>query len=491
MNLSLNKHIYLKIIIGVFLLIYLILLCHSYENHAAPFYEDETTYVNVAKLFYETNSLKSIDISSEDVSKIGEFNWYGPGYGLFYGSIAKVVRSSNLFFPIINFVLLIGVMLSINFMSVSNDQKNKIRLALLICPPFLEYTFTYFPEVLHLLFSSIQTIVLIHIYVKHRSNERYKSTLLIFITITLFFSIFRITHIFFIIGILPLFRSRKQLLYLISVCILFAIWGAFFQLYFVAAAWVPGMSALEMILKGDFYKGFLLLNGNIVTKLTLLISEININVYIQLTLFITFCLNYIKTKNEFVLSIIFIFIVYYSVLIIFYTTDQFFYNKQTACLFPLLIISYFSINKSANLWPLILVLAISPNIIFKTLKEIGKKIQSRDLIVSSVAEKSLKEILSCIKYKKTTTIMWYYYDWKKPTVFLTNLPIYTKDGNIVRYTTNIVDTLKPDSIKFKEWGKIPINYILSKKQLLDSNLKLSYKNKYFMLYENLKPITKK
>ena len=76
-----------------------------------PSYEDELIYYNSAKLFNESNSLKSAFCLNEDRSYIGDFNWYGPFYHVIYGGTAKVFGFNNIFFIVFNYFLFLGSIL--------------------------------------------------------------------------------------------------------------------------------------------------------------------------------------------------------------------------------------------------------------------------------------------------------------------------------------------------------------------------------------------
>ena len=61
-------------------------------------HEDEVIYYGSAQVFAETGSLQAESCIDEDVSPIGKFNWYGPGYNAVYGSLLRTAGPSNALF---------------------------------------------------------------------------------------------------------------------------------------------------------------------------------------------------------------------------------------------------------------------------------------------------------------------------------------------------------------------------------------------------------
>ncbi len=50
-------------------------------------HEDEVIYYGSAKVFAETGSVQAESCITEDVSPVGQINWYGPGYSVVYGML--------------------------------------------------------------------------------------------------------------------------------------------------------------------------------------------------------------------------------------------------------------------------------------------------------------------------------------------------------------------------------------------------------------------
>ncbi|MFN5370375.1 MAG: hypothetical protein ACK5B6_02835 [Bacteroidia bacterium] len=76
--------------VAVSLVFFIIFYAFRTGNGVRPTHEDDCIYFNSARLFYETGSLKAWGFIDSNVSLIGEYNWYGPGYGLLYGGISKI-----------------------------------------------------------------------------------------------------------------------------------------------------------------------------------------------------------------------------------------------------------------------------------------------------------------------------------------------------------------------------------------------------------------
>jgi hypothetical protein len=87
---------------------------------------------------------------------------------------------------------------------------------------------------------------------------------------------------------------------------------------------------------------------------------------------------------------------------------------------------------------------------------------------------------------KINTILW---DYREHGYLINNtesiIPLYNVTNDPIIYTTNICNSNDRDC-KFKEWGKIRIDYVLTKDALDDRNdLRLIQKNEFFLLYKKL------
>jgi hypothetical protein len=97
-------------------------------------------------------------------------------------------------------------------------------------------------------------------------------------------------------------------------------------------------------------------------------------------------------------------------------------------------------------------------------------------------EASLLEIPKHIQ-SESTVVLWCYneYDFGNCTEAL--LPFSTSANKPIMYTTSVVSPVAPPEEKFKQYGKLKIDYILSRYALPWSSLKPVHSTPYYYLYQ--------
>ena len=173
-------------------------------------HEDEVINFCSAKLFSETGSVQAEGCITEDVSRIGRMNWYGPGYHLLYGSMRNIFGDSPTLFIQLHFVFALLTVLLVFFLPVAVESKLLIANALIFTHQFTSYIFTYFPEALHLLLALVLILLLISIH-RSKAGERNRYVTL-FIIMVLLLTIVRVTTIFWLAALIGLSESRSMAL---------------------------------------------------------------------------------------------------------------------------------------------------------------------------------------------------------------------------------------------------------------------------------------
>ncbi|HXP52780.1 MAG TPA: hypothetical protein VN922_22725, partial [Bacteroidia bacterium] len=172
--------------------------------------EDEAIYYNSARVFSETGSVRAFDCFDENTSKIGNSCWYGPMYSLLHGGIAKVVGLHKYSFLIFNLFCLALILLLVFRSGFTYTNKLLLSLGFLTSVPCLYYLFSYYPVTLDLLFSTVLILKLRKIYDKDLKNESVTGIKATFIAFILFFALFRVAIVFWVFGLLPFAKTKKQ-----------------------------------------------------------------------------------------------------------------------------------------------------------------------------------------------------------------------------------------------------------------------------------------
>lgn len=450
--------------------------------------EDETIYYNTTRSFAQTGSVRAVDCNTEDVSKIGQANWYGPMYSIFYGGIAKIIGLHTYNFLFINLLCFAGILLLV-WRSVSDKEARYMLLAsILALYPFISYLFTYFPETLELLFAVILSFKLHKIFTEDASGKR----IIQFVLLVMFFALFRITSIFWVFGLLALSTSFKSFAKYTGVGVLCFLLINIYAHYFIAPAYGNSMAYLST-------------HSINLSSLLYFIKRATTNIYVFFTrnpfydllqvlvLFIA-AYSWFVSKSRFMLATLIIAFTYYTILMVLYTPYSYFFNKQVACLYPLLLIALF-ITDTTKLKYLaaFTFLLFSPLTYVKAARYIiAHKNSAIEYNENIINRKQLDTIASKTMLGHPITIMVLYRDFDSVMtypVFTTSVPVITADKQPILYSCNfpLDNKFNPNSKSepnFILYHKLHIDYILSRHPLQIDSTALTYSCNLFYLYRN-------
>lgn len=487
-----NKELSLKLIISVFLLLLIVLLGYAFMHgtyHIAE--EDESIYYNSAKQFSETGSVRATECNNEAVARVWQCNWYGPMYYLFFGSIAKIAGVHSYNFLISNVLCLLLMFVLIFRANFPVETKLLITCAFLALYAFAGYIFTYYPETLELLFAVILTLRLKKVADENGNKNK---EILIYLLLVMFFALFRVSTVFWAFGILAFSSSIKDFLKKLGIGILCFLIIYVYIMFFNAPFYGGGMAHIMQAKFG-------------IETIAYLVKKIAWNTFVfftrnpfydllQIPILIVAGYLCFTSKNRFLIAACIISSIYFVVLLTLYIPYSFFMNKQTACLYPLVLIALFYTDKSMlKYFALAVILVFSP---IAYLKAGGLVRERKKMAIENNEDKAMMAQLEQIKYKteggKPITILTLYreFDSKMPyPIFSSNLPASTADKYPIMYSYNFPIDGKHDSTFRNEWnfktlGKIHIDYILSAKPLKIDSTTMIYSCDLYYLYKNNK-----
>lgn len=457
-------------------------------------HDDEFNYVAAAKLFSETGSVRAPLCMLEEASKIFGANWYGISYNILYGTIYLVFGEHSFIFIIINIIFIILCFLLIFKSSISSYNKIFALEMLLLSYPVMIYTFMFFPEILHIFLALIQFIFLFRIYQIHSSGGNYRRTILLFIVLSVVFSMFRVTSVFWIAGILPFCKNKKQFFFLVFAFIAAVAIVMAYMHYFIAPAFVYSMGAIELIKQFKFVAFWNMWSVyavfNLSTLFTSTIKEPQTFILILLFLYIAY--KSIVSKNKLFQGAVLICICYFIILISFYNTYPFYFTKQTAVLYPLLIctvtfVSSLTIRKFALACFIVAlpfnIKTISNEIYLR--KKAGNDLEN--LFDKQVAE--LKKISLLVNQDKRNLIEFVHYEYKFPRyIFYDALPLCNGKHLPITYTASINnESLYPKmnyNERFPRYGMQDVDYIISRDSVKLDKIEMIYHSPYYFLYRD-------
>lgn len=174
-----------------------------------PIVSDEYGYFVNTRNFVENTTLRAATTYTGKGSILFQADAHGFAYPLLHGTIGKLVgfHSLNMPFTNIAFVLL-ALFLVAKQQYMLHSQKAAIAIILLTYITVPMCTFSFMQESLHFLIAVGCTLLLLRIYEKRMTRDILYFLLLIGIA-----SLFRNLWMFWSIGLIPLAKNRKDLLY--------------------------------------------------------------------------------------------------------------------------------------------------------------------------------------------------------------------------------------------------------------------------------------
>jgi hypothetical protein len=489
-----SNNIFNGLAIGVALVLLFILLLRFLSiPHFLAFNEDETIYYSGAKVFAEVNSVKARAMIAENVSTFFEADWYGIFYPIFFGGIMKITGTSYKAFIAINILLY----LLIAFIILKNKQLDKNeRLSLLAItiasPVLLKYTFYFMPMVLNVFFALVLIFYLLKINTASERMNRSELNAAIFkyVLLVLLFSLFRVTFVFWVIGIIPFSTSRKNGIYLTSVCFIGLLLIVMYMKFFNAPAYAPNVAIISYLFQHDFYLFFKSVIHSIASNIEAgplnfkAISKPYILPY-YFTLLAPFYLVYrytVKQKNKLLLAISAICLLSNLVSVFFYYLAYGLFMRFSIQLFAALCFVVIMDKNISNILKrsfIILLLLSSALAVPKQLKEFDQR-ELSGITIQNEFYSAIVDLKNNIADQPVTTIL------VDRTIFVSHpskefelvVPYIAANRGTIRYTYNL---LEKDPLALHQ--KLKIDYVLSADSLKSPNFTPIYFNKHYFLYK--------
>lgn len=427
------------------------------------FQEDEVINYSGSRLFAETGSLRAEGCIEENVSHIGEMNWYGPGYQVFYGSIARWFGNSPSLFVQTHFVVSLFTLGLIFLFPISIQEKLFVAASLSLCQPFTVYLFSYYPESFNLCVAAL----LIFLMLKVDQSQSTKRTLFIGLTVTtvLVFVLFRVTTVFWLAGLVALSRSRKEFWQMLSVAVIALIGTLAFMRLFTAPPYAGEMHKIDMLYSFSLFDFIWQTAKAIVRNGLHLLTSGSVPVYFSLSLFVLLAIQWRKTRERFSLAVLTIVVVMVIAFMAFYSADPWYFLKQSSGLVPLLLTGVMISGASIRMkFGVVALMVISFLFSYPELSDqIGRHREGWTALTQNqqfVA--SLNRMRDLINDDKPVTVVWCYNEHAYGVATEALLPFSTKKGYPILYSTNIVGGDASSDVRFKLHGRLPVGYIMSR-----------------------------
>jgi len=493
-----HKESLLKLILAGLLLLFALLTCYVFLHGKYRLaQEDEATYYNGARVFAETGWVRAARTNTETVSKIWQCDWYGPMYHIFFGSVDKIAGVHDYNFIITNLICFMLIIALVMRASFTIEQKLLIICSLLSLHYIVGYIFTYFPQTVELLFATILTLLLRQLFYLKPESKEYKKKYLLYILLVIFFSLFKVTIVLWIFGLLAFSVSKKDFLQKLGIGIGCGILIYIYMLYF-NAPYAPKTGMAQITQGALGFRTIFFLIKRLAENILVYCTHNPFYDNFQGIIFLIAIYSCAVTKNKLLLAACIISFLYYIILTTLYLIAPFYFNKQTACLYILLFIAFYTATAPVSRYAMFsLILLFSPITYFESYslaKERKEMAIQNDMAKPFISQ--IEQLKNKIEGGKERTVLTLYkeFDDKIPfEVFETNLPAATTDRFPILFTYNFSNNIKVDGnnpyeLNFVTKGKIHIDYILSKYPLKIDSTSLTYSCNSFYLYKNLKKV---
>lgn len=448
-----------------------------------PDHQDEVHYYLGARSFHETSSVRAPEMNDEAVAPLLEANWYGVFYALFYGAMMNIggVNAAN--FVLTNAVLLMTALLLLARSDLTADDKRLTSLLFLSLGPVSIYSFTLFPEVLHLVFAVVLSLLLCRM---DRNNEGEISSrdLWLYMACVVVFTLFRVTTVLWLAALIAYARTWGQ----VRRYVVLLAAGVFLTFLYTrcctAPMFFPGGRLIEDATRGDV--------RTIVRALALLRSNaagafraIDFQAFVTVAAMVLVGVCAAATRKRILVAATLVAFSYLAVLLTFYVPPMFYMNKQTACLMPLFVIATAGSGvRPMRLALAVLILGSAPMGLLKGLEVIKwHRWSYRQYVLHADQAAAFRLVSSLVDPDRGSIVLWAYREHDYPgqcSAML--LPLRNVNGWPIRYTTNMVRTSASPAVKFRTHGKLNVRYVLSRNPLSLPRLRLLYGGRYFFFY---------
>lgn len=445
-------------------------LITAVTNTYLPVWSDEFFYFVNTISFFENNVLDAALTYNGEGSHLLGVDAHGPGYPLLHGSIAEVFGWSNLNFIYFNFISLFLALVVIWFMkSITIAQKIWIANIALMFPFFMLYGFTFMQESVHVFTGLIISVLVYYIY-KKDAKRIYISLFLITVFIA---GIFRALWFFWLIGLIPLAITNKQLIQYICLFLL-GIVVSFITVKFFTEPVPNYFSSVITLFKNDrlgegvsslfnhFYEN--LYSYFIGEKNNLLYRSIK---YLNFSFVAYFLYRAIRYKSRMIIAIALIGLCNFFLLFILYDAFDWREIRTMSPLFYFYIIFIVTHKRKELSYVLVIVLCL---LFFPTIKMSNQWISERNGVqVEKSKKEAYKEIEKKIGKDKMVLLDYIPRDYSTD---LLDLPLRNVSGFPIRYI-----------IQYYKVEKKHYDYTILRPDTFTQNSKI-IDNEYYTLISN-------
>ncbi len=485
----------IAIILVVTILSLLILSIYG-ESSMLPYHQDDFIYLNSGNQFVLNGSLKAYCFFENKVSRIGQFNWYGPGLSLIYGLVLLPFGTE---FPTIIILSNIIILCTIYLLLKKYISDFELVWVAFFASGLTNYIFSFYPVLLFFLCSVILGIEFFK-YLNYKNHLQKSIFSFRIIALILLFALFvRTTFFLWVFLLIPRRFSFNEIkIYIIQIIFVFLV-VSIFSLYFCAPANFSQFKRVFYYLKPFDLKLFIYsILMNLKRNIHLLLQTFELkHFYFVLTFLSSIILFLRNTHSRLNFSLVcfnYISLFFYLAL---YTGDMFYLEKQllSNISINILVLIYRLKNRLNSIYFLVLTILIGIQFYY-TLKRIEKQKNAFTETKNNRIIKDLQKVLDIEPLNGEQIIAWNYNEFynlaqKERVSFdllFGNLPLSNFESTEIRYsaTFDLENDKKNNSFSYfiSDNEQIKHDFILCTKQVnLGDDYELLKCTEFFRLYE--------
>ena len=433
-----------------------------------PAWTDEYGYVLDARSFAENGTLHAARLKEERVARVLGAGTHGASYILLQGSIARAFGDPVDLSLWPNLVVLALALLLILVYPLPLAQRLAIVVLLLLHFAVFLYAFTWMVETWQVLFAVLAALLLVTLFRAERGTQRFRLQLAMYVALLLVLATFRVSYALWALGLVPLARSRGELLRygVLAVLVVAAGMGAMQLLSAPNPHW-PLSRAVAALARGDAAAALALVAGNVGVNLQrYFVGETQALIfylamkYVTLAAGVVLLLGAWRRGDRLALAACLVLGAHMALLLLLYDAHTWREHRHLAPVFYLLVIAIVVGGYRTTAVVLyVALLAMFPEVVGYATRRVIPERQwvAAQWVGAGAARASLARLadLAVGPGEGPITVQHAQAYYRNLSIFPLALPVKNRDGRPLRYTGNLGAT--PDTRRF---GRIAVDYLL-------------------------------
>lgn len=434
-----------------------------------PAWTDEFGYVLDARSFAANGTLHAARLKEEMVARVLGAGTHGASYILLQGSLARAFGDPvelSLWPNVVALTLALGMILLCPLLRLV--QRLAIVVLLLLHFAVFLYAFTWMVETYQVTFAIAASLLLLAVHRAPRDGLRFRGALAAYVVLLLVLATFRVSYALWALGLVPLARTRGELVrYAALALLVIAVGMGAMQLLSAPNPHWPLSRAAAALGHGDVGASLALVAQNVGVNLQrFFVGETQglgfylVMKYLTVAVGVVLLLGAWRDDDRLALAAGLVLGAHLALLLFLYDAHTWREHRHLAPVFYLTIVVLVAGGyRRATIATYVVLLLLFPEVVRYVDARIipERQAMARQWASASEARASLARLadLATAPGEGPLTILHAQAYYRNGSVFPLAIPVVNRDGRPLRYTGNLGAT--PDARRF---GRIPVDYLL-------------------------------